>query len=147
MTTVRIVNGDLSVNEDRGTLETISGLEEASQSVARHILTEFSSFWDEGNELITFAFGASPKNLTDILVTQYLTEAVNRLIMKQREANANERIVRVQQVKTEIIGLSTLVFLIEVLFESGQSITIVDQVKIRPVELNHIVNTSSLLRI
>lgn len=147
MTTVRISNGDLAVDNDRGILESISGLEEASQSVARHILTEYSSFFDEGNELITFAFGASPKNLTDILVTQFLTESVNRLIIKQRIAEATERIVKVQQVKTRLIGLSTLVFLIEVLFESNQSLTIVDQVSIRPVELFHLTDPSSGLRV
>lgn len=147
MTTVRIVNGDLSVDNDRGVLETISGLEEASQSVARHILTEFTSFFDEGNELITLTFGGSPSGLTDILTNQYLTEAVNRLIIKQRLSEAEERIVKVQQVKTRLIGLSTLVFLVEVLFESNQSLTVVDQVSIRPVELFHLTDISSGLRI
>jgi len=147
MTTVRMVNGDLAVDNDRGTLETISGLEEASQSVARHILTEFNSFFDEGNELITYALGASPKSFTDILVTQFLTEAVNRLIIKQRTSEQTERIVKVQQVKTRLIGLSTLVFLVEVLFESDQSLTIVDQVSIRPVQLNHTFNTSFAVKV
>ena len=147
MTTVRIVNGDLAVDESKGILETVTGFEEASQSVARHILTEFSSFFDEGNELINFSLGASPKTFTDILVNQFLTEAVNRLIMKQREVEATERIVRVQQVKTQLIGLSTLVFLIEVLFESNENLTIVDQVKLRPVQLNHILDSNGILKV
>lgn len=147
MTTVRITNGDLSVDNDRGQLETITGFEEASQNVARHVLTEYSNFFDEGNELITYSFGASPKNLTEILVTQFLTEAINRLIIKQRLSEATERIVKVQQVKTRLVGLSTLVFLVEVLFESNESLTIVDQVNIRPVELFHLTDPSSGLRI
>lgn len=147
MATVRIVNGDLSVDESRGTLETITGFEEASQSVARHILTEYSSFFDEGNELVSFSLGASPKNFTDILVTQFLTEAVNRLITKQRDVESTERIVRVQQVKTQLVGLSTLVFLIEVLFESNQALTVVDQVKLRPVQLNHTLNSGGILSV
>jgi hypothetical protein len=147
MTTVRIVNGDLSVDIDRGTIETIDGLEEASQSVARHILTEFTSFFDEGNELLTFSFGSAPKNLSDILATQFITEAINRLIMKQRDVEAAERIVRVQQIKTQLVGLSTLVFLVEVLFESSQTLTVVDQVKLRPVQLNHTADMSGFLKV
>jgi len=147
LTTIRIDNGDIAVDENRGTLLTVSSLEEGAQNVARHILSEFDSFFDEGNELINFTLGSSPVGLTDGLVNQFITESINRLIIKQRESGLEDQIVKVNQIKTEIVGLSTLVFLVEVLFESGQSINVIDQVLLRPIALDHINNTNSFLTV
>ena len=146
MTTVRIDDGDLAVDAN-GVVLTVTSLEEGSQSVARHILSEYDAFFDEGNELITFAFGASTLTLTDALVDQYLTEAVNRLIVIQENSGATDRIIKVNQIKTRLVGLTTLVFLIECLFESGEEITVVDQVNIRPVKLDHLIDPSSVIEV
>lgn len=147
MTTIRIDNGDLFVDENRGVLLKINSLEEGSQNVARHILSEYNGFFDEGNELINFTLGSSPSGLTDALVSQFVTEAVNRLIIKQRETELEDQIIKVNQIKTQIVGLSTLVFMIEVLFESGVSISVVDQVALRPAALDHINNPNSFLTV
>lgn len=147
MTTIKINNGDIFVDEDTGQLTLITELEEASQSIARHILSEYNSFFDEGNELITFSFGASFGVLTESLVDQYLTEAVNRLIIKQQEVDSDSRILKVNQIKTRLVGISTLVFLIEVLFETGDTVSVIDKVNIKPVGLDHLLDPSAFLEV
>lgn len=147
MTAIKVTNGDLFIDDDTGQMQTITELEEASQSVARHILSEYSSFFDEGNELITFSLGGSFGGMTDALVDQYLMEAVNRLIIKQQEVDAGNKILKVNQIKTRKVGMSTLVFLIEVLFDTGQTVSVVDKVNIKPVGLDHILDPSAFLEV
>ena len=147
MTTLRIVNGDIFVDEDRGTLATVTSLEEGSQNVARHLLSAFNSFFDEGNELLNLGFGGSPAGFTELVVDNLLTESINRLILKQRNADTGNRILKVLQVKTNVASLSTIVFLVEVLFESDERVTVVDIVNIRPIQLDHTFNISSAITI
>ena len=145
MTTIKISDGDIAINEDTGIVETVSDIEEAAQNVARHILSEYNSFFDEGNELINYSFQNSPNNLTDMLVDQYITEAINRLIIKQQELNTVSRILKINQIKTRVVGLSTVVFLVEVLFESGDIINVVDRINVKPTSLNHLLDPSAFL--
>jgi len=147
MTTLRMVNGDLAVDEDRGLLQNVTGLEEGSQNVARHLLSDYNTFFDEGNELLNYAFGGTPAGFTELVVDNLLTEAVNRLILKQRNSNTGNRILKVIQVKTKVASLSTVVFLVEVLYESNERVSVVDVVKIRPTKLDHTFNGSAALTI
>ena len=147
MTTLKISNGDISVDEDRGTLRLVTSLEEGAQNVARHLLSEYNTFFDEGNELLNYAFGGTPAGFTELVVDNFITEAVNRLIIKQRNSQTGNRIVRVEQVKTSVSTLSTIVFLVEVLFASDERVSVVDRVKVRPVELGHTFNASSVLTV
>ena len=143
MTTLRISNGDLAVDEDRGVLQTVTNLEEGSQNVARHLLSEYNTFFDEGNELLNYAFGGTPAGFTELVVDNFLTETINRLILKQRDSNTGNRILKVQQVKTSISSLTSIVFLVKVLFESDELLSVVDVINTRPVELNHTFNDSA----
>jgi hypothetical protein len=122
-------------------------MEEGAQNVARALLIEYNSFFDEGNELINFTNNGASAFMTDILVQQFVTEAVNRLIIKQKDADIDGKIYQINQCKTRIVGLSTLVFLIETLFYSGETITVVDQVKTQPTKLDHLLNPSSLIKV
>ena len=148
MTTIRVSDGDFVPLEGTGVLDMVNGLEEGSQNVARALLLEYNSFYDEGNELINFTSngGASPF-MTDTLVQQFVTEAVNRLIIKQKDADISGKIYQINQCKTRIVGMTTLVFLVEAMFYSGETITVVDQMKIQPTKLDHILNSSSLVDI
>lgn len=141
-TTLRVSNGDLEVNESRGIINTVSGIEKAGQDVARHLLSEFDVYFQEGNQLIDDGTGTVDTSvlLNEILVNQFLTEAINRLIIKQQSANDDDRITRVNQIKTRKVGLTTMAFMVEVLFSSGQIATIVDKVDIKPTQLDHIIN-------
>ena len=97
--------------------------------------------------LLNFAAGSSPVTLTDALVSQFISEAINRLIVKQRNIDTSDRVLRVNQVKTRLVQLTTIVFFVEVLFESGEVASVVDQVKVRPVALNHLAQPDALLTI
>ena len=147
MTTLRVSNGDLVPSDGTGILDTVTSLEEGAQNIARALLLEYNSFFDEGNELINFTNSNSTPFMTTPLVQQFLTEAINRLIIKQRDTEIEGKIYQVNQVKTRFVGMTTLVFLVEVLFASGQTVTIVDQAKIKPTKLDQILNPSSLINV
>ena len=147
MTTLKVSDGDLFIN-DYGRIEYITEMEEASQNVARAILTNYDSFFDEGNELLNFASGGSSAPfLNEMLIQQFLTESINRLIIKQRDIEISGKILQVNQIKTRIVGMTTLVFLVEVMFVDGTINNIVGQAKIKPTKLDHIVNPSSLINV
>lgn len=148
MTTLRVANGDLAINT-YGRCDYITDLEEASQNVGRAILINYDSFFDEGNELLNFVSGASSSvNLNELLVQQYLTESVNRLILKQRDIElGGGKIIQVNQIKTRMVGMTTLVFLVDVLFANGTTSSIIGQSELQPTQLNHILNPSSLITV
>ena len=141
-TTIRVSNGDIDIDENRGVINVVSGIEKAGQDVARHLLSEFDVHFQEGNQLIDDGVGTVDTSvlLNEVLVNQFLTEALNRLIIKQQTASDSERIIRVSQIKTRKVGLTTLAFLVEVLFSNGQTATIVDKVDIKATQLDHIIN-------
>jgi len=147
MTTLRVSNGDLVPSDGTGILETVTGIEEGSQNVARAVLSEYNSYFDEGNELINFTSAGSTPFATSALVQQFLTEAVNRLIIKQRDTEIEGKLYQVNQIKTRFVGMTTLVFLVEALFVNGQTVTIVDQAKIQPTKLDHIVNSGTIIKV
>lgn len=140
--TLKVSNGDLDVDENRGVINTVTSVEKAGQDVARHLLSEFDAFFQEGNQLIEDGTGSVDTDvlLNEILVNQFISEAINRLSIKQQVANESERIIRVNQITTRRVGLTTLAFMVEVLFSGGQTATVVDTVDIKATQLDHIVN-------
>jgi hypothetical protein len=147
MTTLRVSNGDLVPSIGTGILETVTDLEEGAQNVARALLLEYNSFYDEGNEFLNFISGSVTPFMTDSLVQQFITEAINRLIIKQRDIEIESKILQVNQIKTRMVGWTTLVFLVEVLIANGQTLTVVDQARIQPTKLDHILNSGSLITV
>lgn len=143
--TLKVSNGDLDINESRGLVNMVSGVEKAGQDAARHLLSEFDTFFQEGNQLIDDGAGAVDTSvlLSEILVTQFLTESINRLIIKQQVSNDDERITRVNQIKTRRVGLTTLAFMIEVTLSGGRTASIVDKVDLKPTNLDHILNSGA----
>lgn len=147
MKTVQISNGDFNVTDGSGSLVYIDGIAKGSQDVGRAVLTEFSSFFQEGCELITMAAGSTPTFMTEGLVTQFLTEAVNRIIVKQQTSEGDDRILKVNQVKTRVVGLSTVVFMLEVLFASGDSSSIISKISLKPLALDHLLSPDNFVTI
>lgn len=134
--TLRIANGDIDDDISTGRPKLVSSIEKGSQDVARHVLSAFDAFFQEGNELINNGTGNTNNIMSEALVSQYISEAINRLIVKQQVANEEERIVKINQIKTQRAGLSTVVFLVEVLFSNGQVGSVVNTVNLKEVELN-----------
>jgi len=147
LTTLMISNGDLSINS-YGQIDYVTDIEEASQNVARAILINYNSFFDEGNELLNFASGGSSSSfLNEMLIQQFLTESINRLIIKQRDTLIGGKIIQVNQIKTRMVGMTTLVFLVEVMFGNGTVNSIVGQANIVPTQLNQIINPATLINV
>lgn len=147
MKTIRIVNGDIFIDEGTGGLELLEGIEKGSQDVARHLLCELNTTFNEGNELLNLTFDGGAMSFSEALAQQFLYESMSRLILKQRNANSPDRITRVNQIKTRTVGLSTLVFLVEVLFSNGQTASVVDQFSARPVQLDQLLPASATVGI
>lgn len=145
--TLRIVDGDIAILENLGIPELVEGIEKGAQDVARHLLSEFDDFFDEGNELLTSVLDGASLGFSEGIVTQFLYEAMSRLIIKQRNSNTPNRIIKTNQIKVRVIDLTTVVFLIEVLFETGETVSVVDQFSARQVQLNHLINPGGLLRV
>jgi hypothetical protein len=136
-TTLQVTNGDLFVNESIGNLVYIQGLGKGNQDVARHLLCALNTYFNEGDELVNLTFNG-PGGFTEALATQYIYECINRLIVKQRTAGLDQMVLKVTQVRTRVIGLSTLVFLVEALFNDGSTIAVVDTLTQTPVELDQL---------
>ena len=147
MTTIKLSNGDLTINT-YGRNEYVTDEEEAAQNVARAILIEYNSFYDEGNELLNFVSGGSTSPMmNEMLIQQFITESINRLIIKQRDTEITRKLIQVNQIKTRIVGMTTLVFLAEVMLSNGTVTNIVGQSSIQPTKLDHILNSSSLITV
>lgn len=134
MKTIKVTDGDFDVPIGTGIVATVDDLEKAGQDVARHLLCEFNSFFYEGNELLTSSIG-TPGTISETVAASQITEAINRLIAKQVVTDGQGRIIRVTDVRTRIIDLSTLIFLAEVLFEDGQVASVVKRVDLKPTSL------------
>jgi hypothetical protein len=135
MKTLQVANGDLYVDEAIGDLVYIEGLSKGNQDVARHLLCALNTYFNEGDELLNLLFDGGAE-FSDALASQYIYECINRLIVKQRNSGADQMVLKVQQVLTRTIGLSTLVFLVECLFNDGSTIAVVDTITQTPVALN-----------
>ena len=144
--TIKIANGDIDINS-QGILRTVNNINKAAQDVARHVLTDFSETFSEGSELRTLQ--DANNSFTDTLIQQYLYEAVNRLIVKQDlNTDRDDTIVRVEDIKVRRVGLTTAVFYMEVLHESGEVVTITDVVgNIQETQLDHLFDASGVVRI
>lgn len=146
MKTLKVANGDIVISESQGQPTYVEGLEKAGQDVAGEILTSFSADWQEGNEVLTAGIGKVSAN-NEAQVEQYLSEAINRLIVRSNVAQLDEKVVDIRQVKTRTIGLTTIVFFAEVEYSSGQLISVVDQFNIQPTELNHLLSPDTMVAI
>lgn len=146
MRTLQISNGDIKIS-DEGTTNFVTFENKSAQDVAHALLTEFRSFFAEGNQLLNLALSQEAFGLSESLVTQYLSEAINRLIAKQQAAGMDSRILSILDLRTRVVGLTTVVFYVEVLVDNGSSVSVTDVLSLEQTQLNHILNTSSLIKV
>lgn len=134
MKTLQVSNGDLVVNSGTGSLEYIDGVNKSSQDTARAVLIEYNTFFNEGNELINIS-GGKIQSLSEVNVRNYLYDAIDRLIMQGEGSASDSKIIAINTINTKLIGASTVVFYIEVLFASGVSNSIVQGIDLKAAEL------------
>jgi hypothetical protein len=139
--TLKIANGDIDLDETTGLIQMVDGINKGAQDVARHLLCEFDPFFQQGNEVLTFSIG--DPIFTEGLVVQFLTAAVNRLIVKQGTIDAADRVVKITDIRTRRVGLTAVVFYIEVLFGNNETATVVDQI---PLAMNQLLDPGPFIK-
>ena len=146
MKTLQISDGDLVPNKNTGVLSTVTSTAKAGQDVACAILTEFNSYLQQGNELLTSGIG-QVSLLNEAVVSQYITEAINRLIAIQSVNGFDDRVTAIRQIKTQSVGLSTTVFFVEVEHSTGDNVSVVDYINRKPTSLNHLLDLSAVSKV
>lgn len=117
MKTIRIQNGLIKIDEF-GNFETIEDIVKASQDLARNILTDYNQFFDTGSNINKTEIGSM---ISELAIERSISDAIYRLIAIQAIRSQDDRIIRVNQIKTAKIDNSTVVFYVEVLHESGKN--------------------------
>lgn len=142
MKTLQISDGDLVPNRNTGILATVTDTAKAGQDAATAILCEFNSYFQRGNELLTSGIGYV-SSLNGAMVSQYITEAINRTMAVQSVNGFDDRIVSIRQIKTQLVGLSTIVFFVEIEHSTGTNVSVVDMINQKPTSLNQLLDLSS----
>ena len=145
MKTLRIVDGYLYINPALGQPVYVSGPEKGGQDVARHLLCEFVVQFQEGNQLMNIIDGPYSTVLTDVLANTFLSEAINRLITIESSSIDGERITSIRRLLTRNIGISALVFYLEVRFMNGTTVPVTNFINLKPTQLNQLLNADSLI--
>lgn len=126
MKTLKISNGNLVVDQARGQLKIVDSAEKAAQDVASSILKEFNPFFQEGNEIFNSGIGQIFN--TEGLVTQLISEAINRMIVKLQGVSDEAKPVNIKQLLVDSIEPGTFVFLAEVNLAGGDSTGLADKI-------------------
>lgn len=146
--TIKIENGRISLNKGTGKVETVSRINKSAQDVARHVLTKYSPFFDEGSEIIEIDGNV---NLTELTVQQYIYDAVNRLIFKQANnlGNDDDRVEDVTQLLTRKLNNGNLIFYLIVRHTSGEVVELVEVLSkgLEEVQVNHLIDPSSITEV
>lgn len=137
MKTIKISNGMLSFSSD-GQLEIVEGANKAAQDIANAILTKYNTHFDTGSTLADIELNS---DMSELAIERSVYDAIYRLISVQVNASQDDRIVRVEQIKTATVDATTVVFYVQVLHESGQTAEFSDIV----TSLDHLIDTNKVM--
>jgi hypothetical protein len=146
MKTIRIANGTLDRDLATGRLNSVFGVEKGAQDAAHHLLRAYEPTFQEGNGLINSIISGVNVPLNTAIIKTFLTEAINRLIIKQASSIDGDRIVGVERVFVEVVNMTVAVFAIEVRFISGATAPVVQAVNLRPTQLGHLFDPSQVFK-
>lgn len=146
--TIKIVDGRISLDRSTGKVNEVESVNKSAQDVARHVLTKYQPYFDEGSELIGIDGKA---NLQELTVQQYIYDAVNRLIFKQANNfdNNQDRVEDIQNLLTRRLNDGSLVFYLQVLHSSGDIVELVDTLTrgIEETQLNHLIDPGTITEV
>lgn len=145
MKTIQISDGLIFTDPSTGQWSLVEGPTKSSQDVARHLLTEYVPLFSEGNQLMNQVLGPGEgSQLTEALAVNFLSEAVNRLIVKQAASTGTDRAIRINRLVTRKVGGSLLVFYLEVgLFDGGEA-SVTQFISMKPASLQHLLNADAI---
>lgn len=115
MKTVKISNGKLS-RDTNGILETVDGPQKASQDVPNALLVTYNEFFDTGSTLADISVSS---DVAELAIERSIYDSIFRVISKQVNSSQSDRIIKIQKVLTQRVDLTTIVYYVEVLHESG----------------------------
>jgi len=146
--TIKIVDGRISLNRGTGQVDVVNSINKSAQDVARHVLTKYQPFFDEGSELVDVDGTA---NLQELTVQQYIYDAVNRLIFKQSQnfGDNDDRIEDIEQLLTRKLENGNLVFYLVVRHSSGDVVELVEVLAqgLEEVQLNQLIDPSLIVEV
>jgi len=143
--TIQISNGDIFVAKNTGRPALVEGLAKNGQDMARHILQEYSSFFDEGSDLETLTFNDEAGNaFSEAVVYQYIYDAVTRLISIQRNAGQDQQILKINEIKVRRVNNTDVVFYVEVMADTGSPVVLVQRVT--GTQLNQLLDPNVYLK-
>jgi len=148
MRTLKIFDGLLYTDPTTGQWSIVEGPTKSSQDVARHVLTTYVPQFSEGNSLMNVVLGPSTGGVvTTALVTTYLTEAVNRLIIKQSSSTDTDRVMRINRLVVQAVSTTVSAFYLEVgLINNGRS-SITQFISLKPTSLEHLLNADAIVKV
>lgn len=117
MKTIKISNGRLSRDEN-GLMEIVEGANKSAQDVPNALLCSYNPFFDSGSNLTTLDFSS---DVAELAVDRAIYDSIYRWISKQVSASQDSRILRVNKILVRQIDLTSVVFYVEVLHESGNT--------------------------
>lgn len=146
--TIKISDGRIALNRGTGRVETVESINKSAQDVARHVLTRYSPFFDEGSEIIEIS---GDVNLSELTVQQYIYDAVNRLIFKQANSlgEDDDRVEDVVQLLTRRLNNGNLIFYLIVRHTSGDVVELVDVLSrgLEEVQVNHLIDPGAITEV
>jgi hypothetical protein len=144
MKTIQISNGDIDVDPNTGQWNTVDDLAKDGQDVARALLCEYNGYWQEGNEFYEKGLG---QVVTDPvgLISTFLSEAVNRLIIKVSTNPDEAKISAIRQLIVDKVNNTDFVFFLEVERTDSRRVGVVE--RLSATKLDHLINADAALRI
>ncbi len=143
MKTIAIVDGKLSRDEN-GALNIVEGAQKTAQDVPNSLLVDYNEFFDSGSSLGSISITS---DVAEIAVERAVYDAIYRLISKQANSSQDDRILRIERILTQRVDLTTIVYYVEVLHESGVTAEFATQVKgLEETQLNHLLDINKVYK-
>lgn len=143
MKTVKISNGKLS-RDANGLIDTVDQAQKAAQDVSNALLVNYNEFFDTGSTLADLNVSTE---VAEVAIERSIYDALYRLINKQINSSQSDRILRIQRILTQRLDLTTIVYYVEVLHESGQTAEFATNVQnLTQTQLEHLLDINKVYK-
>lgn len=138
--TIKISNGRLSWDSS-GMLETVEGANKGAQDIARSLLTDYSSYFDDGSTLNRLNL---VNGIAEVSVAQAIDDSIHRLISLQANYSYDDRILKIEKRLVQRVSADTIVFLVQALHSSGQAVEVAEQ--LTETKLEHLLDIAKVYK-
>jgi uncharacterized protein (UPF0276 family) len=143
MKTIAITDGKLSRDEN-GLLNVVEGAQKAAQDVPNVLLTTYNDFFDTGSTLTTINYSS---DVAEVAIERAIYDSIFRLISRQINSAQTDRIIRIEKILTQRVDLTTIVYYVEVLHESGDTAEFATKLQsLTETQLNHLLDINKVYK-